>query len=235
MRGASAERGDVPGLSDLRARLLRRLLLRWRVDVQRDVQTVRCFGSTARNRSRRQSDGALLLLEGELERNDLQLKRVDSSDQHRPSRALGVSPSCFPESSFAQDEESSARASLSTGVLRLRVLRGDVRLLTLRRYRRVTREVHGSVGVTVGLVTATAAMKCSFGQRELLGEAAACAAATCAPAECACAFTIVLSIRTSELGAPIEMVASRKRRGSPLGPGRVSFATVGRTARRCAS
>ncbi len=56
----------------------------------------------------------------------------------------------------------------------------------MRADRRVACEVHGSVGVAVGLVTATAAVKRTFGQRELLFEEVARTAATRARKETVC-------------------------------------------------
>src|SRR5690606_16774335 len=98
------------------------------------------------------------------------LQRVDSFVQHRPSRALDRGPFCFIEDSFTHTPHGAcASAILSTDVLRLRLLDGDVRPGTGRRGGcvydpRILRQARCSIGVAVGLVTATAATKDSLAE-----------------------------------------------------------------------
>src|SRR5690606_9922353 len=100
------------------------------------------------------------------------LQRVDSFVQHRPSRALDRGPFCFIEDSFTHPPHGAcASAILSTDVLRLRLLDGDVRPGTGRRGGcvydpRILRQARCSIDVAVGLVTATAATKDSLAEAE---------------------------------------------------------------------
>src|SRR5690606_27952540 len=107
-----------------------------------------------------------------LQRTRIVLQRVDSFVQHRPSRALDRGPFCFIEDSFTHTPHGAwASAILSTDVLRLRLLDGDVRPGTGRRGGcvydpRILRQARCSIGVAVGLVTATAATKDSLAEAE---------------------------------------------------------------------
>src|SRR5690606_21610514 len=81
---------------------------------------------------------------------------------------------CFTESSFTDGPGPAASAPLSTDVLGLRVLRGDLRPLSERGC---------SVGITVGLVTAANTTKGPLRERQLVPHAPARAAATRARVE----------------------------------------------------